>query len=301
MGCQTKEHAGACSLYITVLLRFRHSDADLEDLQEVTKEEIRDSVEITGLEKDPYETEEKEKAGYELVGVEGNTTGKMTVDPIEVTYKYRKNANLITKHIDKNSGEKIVEDVVKKYKEGDKYEALPQNIAGYVLVESPEETTGTMGRENVEKTFYYKKISEGLVVKYVDKITGELLDIEEYTGNENDLITFDEKTFLHYVIYSRPDVSESRLTPGAQEYTYYYVREAQVKIKGINQDTQEVLYETTISGLEGNEYTTEPRIIDGCELVKVPENKNGIYSRNSKDVIYEYRQLSRGVTVRYID
>ena len=270
-------------------------------IDEVTKEEIIDSVEITGLEKDPYETEEKEKAGYELVGVDGNTTGKMTVDPIEVTYKYRKNANLITKHIDKNSGEKIVEDVVKKYKEGDKYEALPQNIAGYVLVESPEETTGTMGRENVEKTFYYKKISEGLVVKYVDKITGELLDIEEYTGNENDLITFDEKTFLHYVIYSRPDVSEARLTPGAQEYTYYYVREAQIKIKGINQDTQEVLYETTISGLEGNEYTTEPRIIDGCELVKVPENKNGIYSRNSKDVIYEYKQLSRGVTVRYID
>ena len=279
----------------------RNTKVVVKYIDEVTKEEIIDSVEITGLEKDPYETEEKEKAGYELVGVDGNTTGKMTVDPIEVTYKYRKNANLITKHIDKNSGEKIVEDVVKKYKEGDKYEALPQNIAGYVLVESPEETTGTMGRENVEKTFYYKKISEGLVVKYVDKITGELLDIEEYTGNENDLITFDEKTFLHYVIYSRPDVSESRLTPGAQEYTYYYVREAQVKIKGINQDTQEVLYETTISGLEGNEYTTEPRIIYGCELVKVPENKNGIYSRNSKDVIYEYKQLSRGVTVRYID
>ena len=279
----------------------RNTKVVVKYIDEVTKEEIIDSVEITGLEKDPYETEEKEKAGYELVGVDGNTTGKMTVDPIEVTYKYRKNANLITKHIDKNSGEKIVEDVVKKYKEGDKYEALPQNIAGYVLVESPEETTGTMGRENVEKTFYYKKISGGLVVKYVDKITGELLDIEEYTGNENDLITFDEKTFLHYVIYSRPDVSESRLTPGAQEYTYYYVREAQVKIKGINQDTQEVLYETTISGLEGNEYTTEPRIIDGCELVKVPENKNGIYSRNSKDVIYEYKQLSRGVTVRYID
>ena len=279
----------------------RNTKVVVKYIDEVTKEEIIDSVEITGLEKDPYETEEKEKAGYELVGVEGNTTGKMTVDPIEVTYKYRKNANLITKHIDKNSGEKIVEDVVKKYKEGDKYEALPQNIAGYVLVESPEETTGTMGRENVEKTFYYKKISEGLVVKYVDKITGELLDIEEYTGNENDLITFDEKTFLHYVIYSRPDVSESRLTPGAQEYTYYYVREAQVKIKGINQDTQEVLYETTISGLEGNEYTTEPRKVDGYELVKIPQNKDGVYSRNTQDVVYEYKKISSGVTVKYLD
>ena len=270
-------------------------------IDEVTKEEIIDSVEIIGLEKDPYETEEKEKAGYELVGVDGNTTGKMTVNTIEVTYKYRKNANLITKHIDKNSGEKIVEDVVKKYKEGDKYEALPQNIAGYVLVESPEETTGTMGREDVEKTFYYKKISGGLVVKYVDKITNELLDIEEYTGNENDLITFDEKTFLHYVIYSRPDVSESRLTPEAQEYTYYYLREAKVNVRGIDQDTKEVLYETTMSGLEGNEYTTEPRKVDGYELVKIPQNKDGVYSRNTQDVVYEYKKISLGVTVKYLD
>ena len=279
----------------------RNTKVVVKYIDEVTKEEIIDSVEITGLEKDPYETEEKEKAGYELVGVDGNTTGKMTVDPIEVTYKYRKNANLITKHIDKNSGEKIVEDVVKKYKEGDKYEALPQNIAGYVLVESPEETTGTMGRENVEKTFYYKKISEGLVVKYVDKITGELLDIEEYTGNENDLITFDEKTFLHYVIYSRPDVSEARLTPEAQEYTYYYVREAKVNVRGIDQDTKEVLYETTMSGLEGNEYTTEPRKVDGYELVKIPQNKDGVYSRNTQDVVYEYKKISGGVTVKYLD
>ena len=279
----------------------RNTKVVVKYIDEVTKEEIIDSVEITGLEKDPYETEEKEKAGYELVGVEGNTTGKMTVDPIEVTYKYRKNANLITKHIDKNSGEKIVEDVVKKYKEGDKYEALPQNIAGYVLVESPEETTGTMGREDVEKTFYYKKISGGLVVKYVDKITNELLDIEEYTGNENDLITFDEKTFLHYVIYSRPDVSESRLTPEAQEYTYYYLREAKVNVRGIDQDTKEVLYETTMSGLEGNEYTTEPRKVDGYELVKIPQNKDGVYSRNTQDVVYEYKKISLGVTVKYLD
>ena len=270
-------------------------------IDEVTKEEIIDSVEIIGLEKDPYETEEKEKAGYELVGVDGNTTGKMTVNTIEVTYKYRKNANLITKHIDKNSGEKIVEDVVKKYKEGDRYEALSQNIAGYVLVESPEETTGIMGREDVEKIFYYKKISGGLVVKYVDKITNELLDMEEYTGNENDLIVFEEKVFPKYFLYSKPDVSEARLTPEAQEYTYYYVREAKVNVRGIDQDTKEVLYETTMSGLEENEYTTEPRKVDGYELVKVPQNKDGVYSRDTQDVVYEYKKISGGVTVKYID
>ena len=279
----------------------RNTKVVVKYIDEVTKEEIIDSVEITGLEKDPYETEEKEKAGYELVGVEGNTTGKMTVDPIEVTYKYRKNANLITKHIDKNSGEKIVEDVVKKYKEGDRYEALSQNIAGYVLVESPEETTGIMGREDVEKIFYYKKISGGLVVKYVDKITNELLDMEEYTGNENDLIVFEEKVFPKYFLYSKPDVSEARLTPEAQEYTYYYVREAKVNVRGIDQDTKEVLYETTMSGLEENEYTTEPRKVDGYELVKIPQNKDGVYSRDTQDVVYEYKKISGGVTVKYID
>ena len=56
MGCQTKEHAGACSLYITVLLRFRHGDADLEEVYNTERHLLyvactraRDHLLVTGI------------------------------------------------------------------------------------------------------------------------------------------------------------------------------------------------------------------------------------------------------------
>ena len=117
-------------------------------------------------------------------------------------------------------------------KEGDTYEALAQNLGGYVLVEESEEKTGIMGREDVVKIFKYKKISSGLVVKYVDKITGELLDTETYDGNEKDVINLEEKWFKYYVVYSRPDFTQIELKVKLQEVIYCYVRSSEVPATG---------------------------------------------------------------------
>lgn len=267
----------------------------------MTGKEIETQEVINGVENQEYETTKKQIEGYEYIETIGKASGQMERNPQEVTYRYKKQANLITEHIDANTGEKIIEDVVKTYKEGDSYEALAQNLSGYVLVEEPESKTGTMGRENITKTFKYKKISAGLVVKYVDKITGELLDQEEYTGNEKDLINLDEKWFAHYVIYSRPDMTQVELTVEAQEVVYYYVRASKVEIEGIDQNTQEVLYTTEVTGLEGDEYSTTARILSGYELVKEPTNKNGVFKRDNEKVVYEYRKIAGKVTVKYVD
>ena len=226
---------------------------------------------------------------------------KMEREPLNVVYYYKKVSNLITEHIDANTGDKIIEDVVTGYKEGDRYEALPQNLEGYIVVESPKETTGTMGREDVVKTFYYKKISAGLTVKYVDDITGELLDSKEYTGNEKDVITLEEKSFKYYVVTGRPDFSEVELTVEPQEVVYYYTRVSKVEIEGIDQDTGEVIYETEVTGLEGDKYETYPRQLEGYELVVVPENQNGEYKRDNEKVVYEYRKVAGKLTVKYVD
>ena len=196
---------------------------------------------------------------------------------------------------------KIIENIEKTYKEGDRYEALAQNLEGYVLVESPEETTGVMGRENITKTFYYKKISAGLTVKYVDKITGELLDQKEYSGNEKDVIELEEKDFKYYILSSKPDFSQVELTVEPQEVVYYYIRTSKVEIEGIDQESGEVLYQGEVSGLEGDKYETYPREIEGYELVKIPDNQNGTYKRNNEKVVYEYRKIAGKVEVKYVD
>ena len=267
----------------------------------VTGEKIGEEEVIEGLERDEYETVKKEIEGYEWVETEGKASGQMEKNPTEVIYKYKKVSKLITEHIDANTNEKIIENIEKEYKEGERYEALAQNLEGYVLVESPEETTGVMGRENITKTFYYKKISAGLTVKYVDKITGELLDQKEYSGNEKDVIELEEKDFKYYILSSKPDFSQVELTVEPQEVVYYYIRTSKVEIEGIDQESGEVLYQGEVSGLEGDKYETYPREIEGYELVKIPDNQNGTYKRNNEKVVYEYRKIAGKVEVKYVD
>ena len=267
----------------------------------VTQEEISKEDIIYGLQNDNYETEKRDINDYEFIEIDGKANGKMEENQLVVTYKYKKQSNLITEHIDANTNEKIIEDIITRYKEGDSYSASSQNIPGYVLVESPQIVTGTVGREDIIKTFYYKKISAGLVVKYVDKITGELLEQKEYSGNEKDIITLEEMSFMGYVLDSKPNFDTIELTTEPQELIYYYVKATKVYTEGIDQDSKEVLYNLEISGLEGESYETIPKEIDGYKLVKVPENQNGIFNRNNPKVIYEYKKIAGNLNVKYID
>ena len=288
---------------IEVVYEYKKISAGVEVkyIDQVTGQEIAGREEMSGLERDPYETEAKEIEGYELVVIPSNANGEMTVEKIEVVYEYRKTANVIIKHIDGNTGESIIKDVVTKYKEGDKYEALGQAIEGYTITKEPENKTGEVGREDIIVVYEYKKISEGLVVKYVDEITNEIMDTEEYTGNENDVIKLEEKAFNGYILTKRPEEKEVSLTVEPQEKIFYYRKIVNITIVGIDANTKEEIYTKVQTGIEGNEYQTIPEEIPGYEVSKVPENAQGTYTREETKVVYEYKKVSGGVKVSYID
>ena len=288
---------------IEVVYEYKKISAGVEVkyIDQVTGQEIAEREEMSGLERDPYETEAKEIEGYELVVIPSNANGEMTVEKIEVVYEYRKTANVIIKHIDGNTGESIIKDVVTKYKEGDKYEALGQAIEGYTITKEPENKTGEVGREDIIVVYEYKKISEGLVVKYVDEITNEIMDTEEYTGNENDVIKLEDKAFNGYILTKRPEEKEVSLTVEPQERTFYYRKIVNITIVGIDANTKEEIYTKVQTGIEGNEYQTIPEEIPGYEVSKVPENAQGTYTREETKVVYEYKKISGGVKVSYID
>ena len=288
---------------IEVIYYYKKTSAGIEAIyiDQVTGEEIAESVVKTGLENDAYTTEAKKIDGYELVVTPLNANGKMTVDKITIKYKYRKLANVTTKHIDANTGKEIVADVVNTYKEGDEYQVLPQSLPGYTLVEEPEEKTGIMGREDITKVFKYKKISSGLVVKYVDEISNELLDEKTYTGNEKDIINLEELAFENYMLTKRPADSTVELTVEPQERYFYYKKIVNLDVVGIDKETGEELYSKVQSGVEGTEYTTEPITIPGYDILEEPENKNGIYKKDSDKVIYVYSKIAGNVIVRYVD
>ena len=273
---------------------------DVKYIDQSTGEEIA-SEHIEGLYKDSYTTTAKDIEGYELVKTPDNANGEMTIDKITVTYEYRKVSKVIIKHIDANTSEEIVDEVIAKYKEGDNYTTSPIDLTGYAVTKIPTNKDGVMAREDIEVVYEYKKISEGLVVKYIDEITGDLLDLEEYTGNVNDTIVLVEKTFDGYELSSKPEVSEIKLTIDPQEEKYYYKKVITLNIKGIDTLTSEELYSKTQSGIEGEEYETIADELSGYELVVTPDNATGVYSREDTEVVYEYRKISSGVVVKYID
>lgn len=262
---------------------------------------IADDVIINGLEGDEYSTEPIDVSQYKLEKIDGNKNGTMLSDTIIVVYNYKRVANLITIHIDENTSEKITDDIVTLYKQGESYEAYAQNIQGYVLVSEPEDKTGIMGTDDIIKEFYYKRISGGLIVKYVDKITGEQLEQKLYEGNENDIIKPEQKSFDGYVLVDNPSFDDVRLGVEPKELVYYYKKEISIDIIGIDEETSEVIYSDKISGLEGEKYETTPMEIGKYNLVYVPDNQNGIYSRENNEIVYKYRKKSGGLVVKYID
>ena len=274
---------------------------DVRYIDQVTREEIADSNHIDGLEDEKYETSGKDIENYELVVIPNNATGRLKVTNEDVVYEYRKLAKLTVMHVDADTDETLADDVVTVYKEGEEYAGYPVNIEGYALVETPEETTGTMGRVDVEMTFKYRKISAGLIVKYVDEVTEEVLDEETYTGNVGDIAELEEKEFDGYTLSKRPPEERVALEVEPLEKIFYYKKNVTIKVIGIVDGTDEILYTDNINGLEDNPYTTEPKKVDGYDLIKIPTNKDGKLIPDGEDVIYVYSKIAGPLVVKYID
>ncbi len=253
-----------------------------------TKETIAESKVQTGLESNPYETEPIEIEGYVLEITPENANGEFAVGEINVNYEYRKQSDVITRHVDANTGAEITDSTSKTYLEGNKYVTGAVNVEGYVLTETPDNKAGTVGREDIEVIYLYKKVSSGIIVKYVDMVNNEILDTKLYQGNEKDRVDFIQEEFNGYVMVKAPDVTYAEMSVGVQEFVYYYYKNISLLVNGIDKDTRKVLWSYTVEGVEGESYTTEPRDVAGYTLVKIPETANGVHSRNNTVVYYEY-------------
>ena len=225
----------------------------------------------------------------------------MGVDAIEVVYEYRKTSKVITKYIDASTKKEIIERTEVTYKEGERYTTTPQDKAEYILTKEPTNKEGIVGRNDIEVVYEYRKMSSGLIVKYIDYVSNEMLDEEIYEGNENDKIKLDIKEFEGYAIYIKPNKEEVSLTVTLQEVKIYYRKKVKLQIIGIDETTKEELYREEKEGIEGDTYKTEGREIGGYILEREPDNKKGVYLRSKTEVIYGYRKSSEGVKVTYID
>ncbi|MBQ8042700.1 MAG: MucBP domain-containing protein, partial [Clostridia bacterium] len=290
---------------IVVEYRYKKVSAgvDTKFIDQVTGEEIETVVHQTGLEKDAYTTTPKTIDGYELVKTPDNAKGNMTVDLITVTYEYRKNSNVTVKYIDENYNTNIIEDIVTKYKEGDTYTTEEKTFEGYQLTRKTDNTSGTVVRDNIEVVYYYKKISAGVDVKYIDQATGlNIAYTEHLVGLEKDPYETEPKDIDDYILVFTPDNKDGEMVVDLTTVVYEYRMLSDVTTKFIDENYgTEITEEVKQTYKQGDPYSTKAKNLDGYQLVGQTNNTNGMVEREDIVVEYKYKKISAGVETKYID
>jgi hypothetical protein len=124
---------------------------------------------VTGQIGEAYTIDHPAIAGYTYKETVGNATGTYEETPAEVTFIYTKDAVTppvtptqtitVTVHHQTADGTQVAPDVIITGKAGDTYTTSPAaNIpAGYELVTTPANATGTMGDSDIVVTYLYAK------------------------------------------------------------------------------------------------------------------------------------------------
>ncbi len=156
----------------------KNSSVHVTYIDEYTNDEIETEETITGYEGKSYRTEQKEIDGYDFSRVEGNATGTMTREQIEVKYYYKKKATVLVHYYEENTTNKVAEDVILNGHVGESYittesEDIPPE---YELVANPDNKNGTYVDGQTVVTYYYRvrsfEVKENTLTKSgTDEIT----------------------------------------------------------------------------------------------------------------------------------
>ncbi len=276
-----------------------------------------------GNEGDSYNIPSKTFEGYELVNTKlpTNAQGTYTKDTITVTYYYRYPTKVTTKYIDKSTGKEIKNDDGTPSKEekpgyaGEDYSTTAKSFKEYDLIEEelPTNAEGKMTKEEIEVKYYYLQKSAGVIENHYDIITGEkLVDEKKYTGHVGDKFETSSKVIDGYELVkvekNGEEVKNKSNIKGEMEEKeikadYYYVKKTKVTTKYVDKSTgKEIEKPIEIPGVEGDEYTTEPKDIPDYDLIKeeLPKNKDGKMTKDEIVVIYYYKKKAT-VEVKYVE
>lgn len=264
------------------------SNGVIEKHIDIKSDEVLYSETHSGKAGDPYKIASKEFEGYDLVEskLPANAEGTMTATAIEVKYYYIRKSKVTVEYLDRETNEKITEDVVINGHEGDNYKAEQKAVTGYRIAEVAKNETGTMTRDEIKVTYYYKKVPAEVVEQHIDINTNKVLAEETHKGKEGDLYKIEPKAIEGYdVVESKlPENAEGTMTETVKEVKYYYVRKTKVIVEYINKATNEkVIEDLVIDGHEGELYKVEGKAIDGYKLIEKPENLEGIMLVTEKE------------------
>lgn len=253
-----------------------------------TNSEISPEETIIGTVNEKYNINSFNKniSGFKLVGIDGETEGVLKKERINVKYNYAKNASIKIKYVD-TLGNNILEPKIIEGYEGKEYSIYPKDIKGYVCEVQNLSGKMTVGVE--ERVFTYNKLGT-VNALYVNEITGESIAndvvITDIYGNS---YKTEEKVIPGYELSKVDGETEGTINSDNTKVTYYYKKQVSMVVKHVDMETNKLLDEEVISGLEGDKVEVESKSFDGYVL-NIAEDKDTINSANDliKDALENY-------------
>ena len=253
-----------------------------------TNSEISPEETIIGTVNEKYNINSFNKniSGFKLVGIDGETEGVLKKERINVKYNYAKNASIKIKYVD-TLGNNILEPKIIEGYEGKEYSIYPKDIKGYIC--EVQNLSGKMTAKEEEKVFTYNKLGT-VNALYVNEITGESIAndvvITDIYGNS---YKTEEKVIPGYELSKVDGETEGTINSDNTKVTYYYKKQVSMVVKHVDMETNKLLDEEVISGLEGDKVEVESKSFDGYVL-NIAEDKDTINSANDliKDALENY-------------
>jgi uncharacterized repeat protein (TIGR01451 family) len=297
---------------------------NIKYVDQKTNQEIADPTVIEGFAGDPYNalTYGKIIENYRLMREPENPAGTFTSEDQEKVFYYaRISAGVVVNHIDVNT-DRVIETETLTGVEDQDYTTSSKEFDGYDLVESrlPDASiaSGKMTIEAITVNYYYERQTT-VRVKYLDKyLTGDsakLCDDIVIEGHETDEYTTEAKTFDGYKLdeTSLPQNASGNMSVvdngngNVQTETtviYYYIQESE-GLDVLYKDTisdKEISEKTSITGYEGDPYTTEAKtfMLYDLDETRLPTNAEGTLAKGKQTVTYYYTHVA-SIRAEYVD
>ncbi|EEA7570193.1 class 1 internalin InlJ [Listeria monocytogenes] len=218
----------------------------------------------------------------------------------------------VTVHYLDDKGEKLADDEVLSGNLDDPYTSSAKDIPDYTLTTTPDNATGTFTTTSQSVTYVYTKnivAAEPVTVNYVDDTGKTLAPSETLNGNVGDTYNTTAKQIEGYTLSTEPTNVTGQFTSSAQTVNYIYTKnpapeKGVVEIHYVDENNKQLSSATEISGTVGDNYTTEPKTIDGYTLTTTPGNATGTFTTGSQTVTYVYTkniEAAEPITVNYVD
>jgi len=275
---------------------------------------LADQIVETGiLENTTYTTEQKAIEGYTFERTEGDEpTGVMDSDK-EVTYVYSRNPvyyNLTVNYVDED-GNVLADQIVETgILENTAYTTEQKAIEGYTFERTEGDAPSGVMDSDKEVTYVYSRnpLYFDLIVNYVDEDGNVLADQVVETGIlENTAYTTEQKAIEGYTFERTEGDAPTGVMDSDKEVTYVYSRNPlyfDLIVNYVDEDGSVLADQVTMSGLlEGTEYTTEQKVIEGYTFERTEGDAPSGIMDSHKTVTYVYSRnpLYFDLVVNYVD